>query len=875
MLGRVPRTRSSDAADASHAAGSSRGSEAASGLPGHHRGGIYGQPLLALATLTLLASVTPCRRAAAQACDIESVRAQVQASLPDYGVDAVRVDRGIVTLLFSARNGPGKLAVALHASGTKLATSLNPNQLDSAELARLSRTISTWWENAPLQQALAACGEGKSDEPPDDLGSGVRRAAESALGRLEGEAGDDLISTLRRAAEYAIPRRERSGHDTIPTSLALLLALCQVAVLAAVIFSGVRRTGADSPSARRVSWLALFAIGVCAFIVARRYGGPSAMVWSDTFNDQAEVESCLERSACTIYGVGTSVPGFVHAGGWLQLRDLLSVIGLSMDHQTLFLQILDALGVALTAMVAWQLAGPAAAAIATWAVWNRYGALGVSYDALYNSLPMAFLGAVYLVACVRAVEQPSTRSVGAAGLVGGILANVHFAGVCSGITPAVLGLFAPRRRIRLALVGGATFALGTFVISPATWVHAATYALGHPGGEHHEIASVPLTAEPLVIDGLWLTAIWIVALLLGRRFAGLRRQLDAVIAIIAPPLAIFVLAGLTERINPTGKYIAQLRAPVAVALAVLVLWCVRGLGRAAFAAIGHPPVRWRPTWEALIRATPYVSALTLLACQPRSHDPMLRLRDIESTAQVLRSELGWSFGEALRHLQAPDNRDVLAAWKLMYPEWVRAPAAPGPCDEERSAVLLKVAVQDLPNDLPSNWRIVAASNAEAAVLALLPSQIDWSHYTVCVFGNQEGPEHCVDTGLFDRSEDYAIALDAMPEAGSIDRGDILQIRFPLRPSPPGVVNEVFMPRCPSEMCSGRIVAVPEGSRIDDDGRRATLVSVADRAEASVLVVEWQLRDCRSGYSGFPPFFLEGDADAVRPLMKLMQTSWER
>src|SRR6202008_1045752 len=114
-------------------------------------------------------------------------------------------------------------------------------------------------------------------------------------------------------------------------------------------------------------------VAASAFVVVHRFGGPSAVVWPDTFNDQAEVQRCLERSECTIYGMGTSVPGFVHAGGWLQLRDLLSAVGLSMDRQFLFLQVLDALGVMLAAMVAWHLGGPIAAAIATWAVWNRYG----------------------------------------------------------------------------------------------------------------------------------------------------------------------------------------------------------------------------------------------------------------------------------------------------------------------------------------------------------------------------------------------------------------------------------------------------------------------------------------------------------------------
>jgi hypothetical protein len=91
----------------------------------------------------------------------------------------------------------------------------------------------------------------------------------------------------------------------------------------------------------------------------------------------------------------------------------------------------------------------------------------------------------------------------------------------------------------------------------------------------------------------------------------------------------------------------------------------------------------------------------------------------------------------------------------------------------------------------------------------------------------------------------------------------------------GEVHEVFMPRHPLQVCPGRIVSVPEGSRVDVGGRHATLVPAPAASSAPDLAVEWDLGACPvDGYSGFPPFFVEGETEAVRPLAAVMK-SWER
>jgi hypothetical protein len=655
---------------------------------------------------------------------------------------------------------------------------------------------------------------------------------------------------------------------TIPRGLALSLAVLQMALLAAVTIRGLN---SDWGARRDVSWLALLVIGASALIVARRVGGPSASVWPDTFNDQAEVQRCLENDECTVYGMGTSVPGFVHAGGWLQWRDLGSALGFSMDQQYVFLQVLDAFAVMLAAFVAWRLGGPLAAAVATYAIWNRYGSAGVTYNALYNSLPMPFLGGVLLIACVDAVERPSAAAVAAVGLVGAIVANVHFAGVTCGLTSVWIGFCAPRRRLRLAMIGGAAFALGTLVISPASWLHAIGYVLSHPGGERRETGTFALLGEPVVVDGLWLTALWAL-LWFGARSGPLRRRLGPMIAIIAPPLAVFLVAGLIGRINPSGKYIADIRAPVAVAFALVVAAAAQFLTR-PLGSLTEWPALWRVRAGRLRRAVPYLGAVTLLAYGSGGDGPTLRLRDIDAAARVIRNDFGWDYATAVRSLKSPYFHDTLTAWKSMYPTWARGTGSSGQVDGGQTAVLLQVAKRDLPIPIPLGWRVISTTTLEATVLASVPSWIDWTRYTVCRSDGRGGAERCVESGLFDRPhQSNTIEIDAMPDAAKVEERDLLQLRLPLRAGAPGEVHEVYMPRHPSQLCSGRITAVPEGSRMDPDGRHATLVTAAAGAE---LVVEWNLAACTIGLGDLPPFFVEGDAKTVHPLAELMTKTWER
>jgi hypothetical protein len=117
----------------------------------------------------------------AGSCDLDRIRAAAAQSVPDYDVSAVRAEQGIVTLIFAARKGQGRFTVALHASETQLTTSLRADDLDSAELTRASRPISSWWQNTELQKALAVCSSGMKDNDPRSLDSALRNASQAAL----------------------------------------------------------------------------------------------------------------------------------------------------------------------------------------------------------------------------------------------------------------------------------------------------------------------------------------------------------------------------------------------------------------------------------------------------------------------------------------------------------------------------------------------------------------------------------------------------------------------------------------------------------------------------------------------------------------------
>src|SRR5205814_7267323 len=59
----------------------------------------------------------------------------------------------------------------------------------------------------------------------------------------------------------------------------------------------------------RVAPLVIF-IGA---LIANRRAATALLVWSDTFNDQSDVNRCLAENLCTLVGRQTSIPGLFNA----------------------------------------------------------------------------------------------------------------------------------------------------------------------------------------------------------------------------------------------------------------------------------------------------------------------------------------------------------------------------------------------------------------------------------------------------------------------------------------------------------------------------------------------------------------------------------
>ncbi len=170
-------------------------------------------------------------------CDLDLVRVRAEESYPDYRVEVGRGADGVVTLRLAARHGDGVFAVALHAVGTQLATSMAARRMADAELRRVAEPVATWWQRADLQRTLAACTVGALDVAEAEL----RAAARNALAADTQERQPPSLTLLASWIAYK--------------RLTLLFGLAWIA-LATLLFLQLRHR-ARSP-AERAALLALF-----------------------------------------------------------------------------------------------------------------------------------------------------------------------------------------------------------------------------------------------------------------------------------------------------------------------------------------------------------------------------------------------------------------------------------------------------------------------------------------------------------------------------------------------------------------------------------------------------------------------------------------
>ena len=608
-----------------------------------------------------------------------------------------------------------------------------------------------------------------------------------------------------------------------------------------------------------VTLMTMFVAGMVGYL---RYAGTSPIAWTDTLSDEHTVQRCLVENACTLEGMGTSIPGLVHGVGWLEVRTLLARLGLDVNGVHLLMQVLNALMVLLTFHVAKQLAGPLAGSLAV-------AILGVTYvrfTALYNTSPLPFLGAVFVLACTAAVERPGVPAVVLAALVAAVMANIHMACVVTGVSVVWVALLAPRRRFALAGLGAVSFALATFLVAPPGWLHnlasvlqphdanaPAARAMPVPYGDLYwmQVASVAWVASFAGRDPVWVTY---------------RRQCSGALAVLIPFLAAFSLAAHLG-VDPRTKYLAHLKPAGAIAVAVPIALLARARCRNALS---------RRILRSLEQILPFVAALMVAVPAPSAFladdERTPTMRDLAAVGRMLHSERGWNMPAIFERLKTPQSALVFTAIQ----RFGSVPSGPMPAaaDLATTALLLRLGADVLPQPVPPNWRVVRRSTRAATVMVFMPStRIDWSTFQICTQPADAVAPACSEGSMrLDATAPIVIA-PGMPSPIQRRRGT-LTLQVPLRPPAPESVEAIFMPRM-RDVCGGYIVSpTAPGLDVSADRRHAILSAPpAGATPPATLALQWHILapECDgTSYDGLPPFFVEGDRDSVRFLEGIIE-----
>jgi hypothetical protein len=601
------------------------------------------------------------------------------------------------------------------------------------------------------------------------------------------------------------------------------------------------------------------AVFLGALAASSRAAGPSPIAWFDTFNDQEEVSACVNGDSCTLTGMGTSIPGLVHAVGWLELRTLLAWFGMTLDGAHATMQVLDGLAVVLVFYLGAQLGGPLTGVLAAW-ILVELGTLGVSAPALYNSRPLLFLGAVFVLACTAAVARPGALSVALAALVAAVMANTHLACVVTGASLLWVAALARQQRWLLAVWGVTVFATAAFIIAPPSWLDDARSVLQHRVGG--STGTPALGGQQVIRWALFSVGAFAVSFASRAPAAvAYRRRAQGALSVLVPFLAPFLIA-THFGIDASAKYLAHVKAACALAAAL-------PLGLAATALLRAVSSR---TLVIVERALPFALAVVLAIPTPltstAADSPAPTMVDLASTLRILHTEHGWDLPRVVRGLKAADGMLTLEGIHQLRAQL----DDPGrePEHGRSTAVLVRLAEDELARPLPQNWTIVRRAGGWVWTLIMVRSRIDWEAFEVCERASEGSEPHCEPTGLRPvQGAHFSVA--AMPRADVRSRGT-LALRLRLHDGIPGSTDEIFMPRLPS-VCAGRIAGLStDHERIDAD-RRSAMLSDSAADNGAVLDLEWEILspECDGiAYDGVPPFFLEGDAEDIRPLEAILR-----
>jgi hypothetical protein len=244
---------------------------------------------------------------------------------------------------------------------------------------------------------------------------------------------------------------------------------------------------------------------------------------------------------------------------------------------------------------------------------------------------------------------------------------------------------------------------------------------------------------------------------------------------------------------------------------------------------------------------------------------MPTVADTAVVARILQTERGWTVAEMLRDLKSPYGITLLTGLEQMA---TRASTNSPRKDRDESAALIVLEAADVPDPLPSGWRVVRRTAQSATVLVSMRARIDWRAYVVCVQPADGSPERCDDWSWHPEKE---LFITPLPPGGAGWRGR-LRLVVGLRDAEAGFVDQIFMPRMPL-LCAGRIVSIPNGE-LSSDRRHATIAPGAgNEASPQTVTLEWEIdsAECAQfAYDGMIPFFLEGDAATVQTVAAMLR-----
>ncbi len=611
----------------------------------------------------------------------------------------------------------------------------------------------------------------------------------------------------------------------------------------------------------RVRGLALALLFLGSLLLIHRWSGDSAAVWLDTLHDQQVVRECVVQSRCTTLGQGASIQGLYVGVGWLDLRSALFQLGLGIDAVHLGLQALEALGVVLVAIAGFELAGTLAGACAAFVLLVVLGRSGATHTAVYNSAPLAFLGAVLLLACLQAVRRPSFRSSTLIALLAAVMADFHTGCALAGATAVLVATYRPERRALAGATAATVFAGTAVVLAPDMWSANARYAIW--GGAATRTATHPLArswtvwlfADPIGVCCVLAMGAWLVAA--AARQHSFRKMVDVPVACIAPTWLATVLA-LGHGVNDMGgKYLA----PVKPAAALAVGLCLAALvGR----LVARAPAGW--SRRAVILALVVLSATWTgttwwIAATHESHQfARMTMRDLGAVSKTVMERHRWPGEELASHVRAPDGEAVLTG--LLYEAGTAWPSGPvwAPDAARETATIVKLDTMELPEPLPDGWVAASRGGDGVTVVVFDQSIFDWDRARLC-HDAAAGRVCAHPGGRHDDGTPWSFP------------GGKLSLHVPMDASRDVVsgaehVRRVLMPQL-AEECGGRVIAVPgENSRIDEDGHGARVRPGPDGAGDAELILEWDVgsSDClQSQPSPIVPFFIEAGEKAAAVL----------